>query len=752
MRCLPAFAVFALGCNPAREVGPWTLTPTEAGFDIARSDGSTFVGSVAIDLGVGDSTVEFQTGSYKFDDAETVWTSVSPAGRPAGDDPAWTWTLETEAGVALGLVTLAELTDGILAVVVAATEGDTNRIRYSVPCTGDDHFAGLGQHAQDVDHVGESFALWVSEPGIGKSDSETPTDDWFLTGTKHASSYPDPFFIKPDPLGVEVVTNSRVEVDLCTTDAWSASVWNNEAQILFYDVESPLAAVQRHALRTGTPAIPPDWAFAPWNDAVGGEARVREVADALRSSGASSGVIWTEDWKGAEQTAYGYHLLPSWEVDETLYPDAGGIASDLAGMGFAWFAYFQPFVVADTPSWEEASEFVIRDTEGEPYTFTGVTFDPTSVLDLTRDDARAWAQEKMQAVVDIGFTGWMADYAEWLPTDASISQGNALDDHNAYPLWWQETNADIDAVMFTRSGWTGSPALSPIGWGGDQRTSFDADDGFPSVIPMGLGASISGVAVFTHDIGGYQSIGNDPSTKELWWRWCTLGALTPIMRTHHGAFKDDNWQFDSDEETLAHYARWSQIHGQLSPYLLGLAARSQSEGTPMLLPPFLRYPSEDWARIDAWLLGDLLVAPVMTEGATSRDVALPAGPTWYDFWTGEVATSGAYDAPVDSIPVFAPAGAIIPMYATAPETMQEGPLEGVVTRSDVDGERIVTIFASGGGAISSTFVEADGTVYTVTGTATGPGEGQLDGGGAAVVGGLTVTVSGADRVYGIVVR
>lgn len=747
-------------CSPDRTVGAWQVVPTETGFDVLREDGSALVSGLGLELGTGTASIEFQTGSYRFDDETVEWTAVIPHGHPSGRDPALTWELDDVDGNPLGQVSVAQLSAGILAIGVVAADSAVNRTRFSVPCTGDDHFAGFGQHAQDVDHVGQAFPLWVSEPGIGKSDTETQGDDWFLTGTRHATSYPDPFFIRPDPLGVELVTQARVEVDLCTSDTWSATTWDGVTEILLYDVASPLEAVQAHALRPGTPVLPPAWAYAPWNDAVGGAERVRTVASELRESGALSGVIWTEDWKGGEESAYGYHLLPNWEVDEALYPDAEGIAAELAANGFQWFAYFQPFLVEGNPSWDEASDLVIKHEDGTPYTFTGMTFEPTSVLDLTRQDARDWAASKMQAAVDIGFTGWMADYAEWLPTDAVLADGDALDDHNAYPLWWQDTNASVlngdvsgqaAGVMFTRSGWTGSPTRSPVAWAGDQRTSFDADDGLPTVLPMGIGAGIAGVPLFTHDIGGYQSIGNDPSTKELWWRWCTLGAMTPIMRTHHGAFADDDWQFDSDAETLAFYARWSQIHGRLAPYLQGLANVAQATGTPVVRAPFLTYPAESWGRMDAWLLGDLLVAPVLEEGALARQVDLPSEASWFDFWTGAAASSGEYAVPLDSIAVFAPSGAIVPMFTDPADTLVDGPLSGVVTRDEVDTGRTVYIFGSGS-SLSSSFTEADGTRYTVSGAAS-VAETTVDvTTGTARVGGLDVTIEGPiARRYTLVV-
>ena len=181
-----------------------------------------------------------------------------------------------------------------------------------------------------------------------------------LTGTKHATSYPDPFVLRPD-LGLAVAGDARVELDLCTGDRWNVDTWAGAQSWLLFVGDDPLELVEAHALAAGAPTLPPDWAFAPWNDAVGGADRVREVAAALRGAGATSSVIWTEDWKGAEKTAYGYHLTTDWDLDESLYPDASELDAELEAAGFKWLAYFSPFVGQESDNWKEAQDFVITD-------------------------------------------------------------------------------------------------------------------------------------------------------------------------------------------------------------------------------------------------------------------------------------------------------------------------------------------------------------------------------------------------------
>ncbi len=731
-------------CAPPSTVGAFTVTVDDGALTITGSRGQPLVTDLRFSVGDGDEALEMQTGSYRLTGGETTWTTAYVQA-PYGHDPVLEAALHDADGEQIGGLQLAAA-GSVLQVTV---RGAGNRVRWNAPCTGDDRFAGLGSHV-DVDHAGEAFPLWVGEPGIGKVDDDDPPEDWFLTGTKHATSFPDPFLLRPEPLGLALGGASRVEVDLCTGDRWTVDAWQDEALFLLFEGDTALEIVEHHALAAGTPVLPPDWAFAPWNDAVGGVDRVRAVAESLRGAGAPSSVIWTEDWKGAEQTAYGYHLTLEWSLDDTLYPDAAALDAELEAAGFKWLAYFSPFVAEPTATWAEAEPYTIRTADGDPYLFTGVTFDPTSVLDLSRQDARDWAVAKMEAALDVGFDGWMADYGEWLPPDAVLDGADAVDDHNAYPLWWQSTVAAAtdgrDAVTFSRSGWTGLATLSPVTWGGDQRTSYDTDDGFPTVVPLGLGASIAGVPVWTHDIAGYSSLGNDPSDKELWFRWCTLGALSPIMRTHHGAYKDDNWQFDSDAETLAHYARWGDVHTRLFPYRRGLAEAATETGRPLLLAPFLLYPDEEWGRSDAWLLGpSLFVAPVLEAGVTGRDVALPAGTTWFDFWTGAPAESGWHDVPVDEIAVFAPAGAIVPLFADAPDTLVSGALDGVSTLDDADTARVVRVFAGAAGA----FTEADGTAYATDGAATGSGTTtDTFASGSLTAGGLTLTIDGdTERTY-----
>jgi alpha-glucosidase len=98
----------------------------------------------------------------------------------------------------------------------------------------------------------------------------------------------------------------------------------------------------------------------------------------------------------------------------------------------------------------------------------------------------------------------------------------------------------------------------------------------------------------------------------------------------------------------------------------------------------LNYPDDPrvWSLGHQFLWGDdLLIAPVTREGATAWPVYLPAG-GWYDFWTGarhEGPRGLTVDAPLDRLPIFVRAGAIVPLGPVVQHT-RERPLDEITLR------------------------------------------------------------------------
>ncbi|NCG18604.1 MAG: hypothetical protein GWP91_06290 [Rhodobacterales bacterium] len=757
MRILPLVMLLSACGTKTVEDGDWTVSFNDNGsFNIDHA----VLGEVLVDVrpiaGAGSAQVAAQFGAYRFDDVQREFTRAASFGRIRGRRAeAGLVPVEDADGELMGHLSFSSQGSVMLidwAPDVPGEAGDGNiqspLVGLSAACDADDHFLGLGAHAQDVDHVGEAFSLWTQEPGIGKTTNDDIPAEWPLIGAKHDTSFPAPVLLRPHrSQAIVVESNARIDVDLCSDgDRFEWVAWQSgsltTAVLVSGTPKGILADVGRWS---GLLTLPEPWVFGPWNDAIRGRDSVQAVADRLRAFGAPGTAIWTEDWKGAEENGFGYHLTGEWFVDDVLYPDVSVQALDLEDQGYMWLAYFSPFVFPNTQTWDEAiaEGAVLLDETGEPWITTGATFQPVGLVDLFGAAGQAFALERMKAALDLAFDGWMADYAEWLPVEASLSGGgDAFELHNAYPLMWQQVNQQAiqgtHAAFFVRSGWLGTSGLVPVVWAGDQRTSFDTDDGMPSVLPMGLGMAASGVPVFTHDVGGYQSVGNPPSDKELWFRWASLGAYSPILRTHHGAFEADNWKFDSDDETTEHWVAVATEHMRLFPYRYGLAAQAAESGMPMIVPiPFIY--GGDWNRTDAWLLGKaMLVAPVMEAGAMGRDVELPNGTQWWSWPDLSPASSGFQSADLGQIPVFVAEGSVIPTFDVVPETLVPGASSSLISLEQADPSRTVYIFGEGG-----SFTEADGTSYKVNGASTGAAEvTQQLASGDVEVGGLIIQITG----------
>jgi alpha-D-xyloside xylohydrolase/alpha-glucosidase len=615
--------------------------------------------------------------------------------------------------------------DGTLQVTLSRP--GVNRASAAFACAPDERFLGFGAMPMDVEHRGSTVPLLVSEQGIGRVAGNDQTGDWFLRGTEHQTYFPVPFFVSSRNYGVRGDTTYKSIYSMCSESdsMWRVEAWEGTVSFKLLYGTDPVDVIRLHAVLDGVPPIPPAFVFAPWNDAIRGSANVRAVAQTLRQNAIPSSVIWTEDWAGGIANGTEYHLPYNWNVDRTLYPDAEQVASDLHASGFKWLAYFNTFVRPDGDHWNP--DYVIHQSDGTPYVMDGIPFGThTSMVDLSNPDAAAWMGRSMDAALALGFDGWMADYGEWLPMDAQLADGSDPESaHTLYPVAWQSLSSrviearagdGVDRIAFVRSGYTGSqPIAHQVVWGGDQTTDFDPGDGLASTVPIGLGLGVSGMPYYGSDVGGYTTVeatGHPPTTKELFFRWSALNALTPILRTHHQTNPDLEWRFDSDAETLAHWKRWATLHMQLYPYLRAAASTASTQGTPLMRQLALGFPGDPmaWTTADQFLLGpSLLVAPVLSMGATSRSVYFPAG-HWVPLFGSS--PQAAVDGPT-TLDVAVPLGEL-PVYALPGAVLAMLPPDVLTLTGPVPPARRVLAVAGGNGSFS----EADGASYVIASNAT----------------------------------
>jgi alpha-glucosidase len=196
-------------------------------------------------------------------------------------------------------------------------------------------------------------------------------------------------------------------------------------------------------------------------------------------------------------------------------------------------------------------------------------------------------------------------------------------------------------------------------WSGDVATSWP---GRRASLSLVLGLGLCGVPYSGPDVGGFDG---SPS-PELYLRWFQLGAYLPLFRTHASlrAGRREPWEFG--DEVLEHARVALLERRRLLPYFVTLAHLARRTGAPYVRPVWWGAPEDRALRDceDAFLLGDaLLVAPVLDQGAERRSVRLPRG-RWYDT-ASEAVYEGPgrvlVEAPLSRIPVFARAGAVLPV-------------------------------------------------------------------------------------------
>jgi len=554
-------------------------------------------------------------------------------------------------------------------------------IAVGIRCDEGGTFHGFGEQYNATNQRGEVFELLVNEQGNGRDGSPG-----ISVGNEHTTYFPMPYYIDARGFGALFDTARRVDVDLCASDeavAWIEVISGAPVQWRVFQGPSTLDVIRQLGDLVGRPTQPPAWAYNLWVAGQGGRDNVLNEVSELEAAEIPASAFWVQDWGGIRTNFDGgVGVQYIWEADEVLYPGFAEMVSDFHERGYRFLSYVNPFIVvpdsvapADDPA-RFAARFdpmqemglLLRDQMGDTYmerfapNFPQVDGYP----DFSNPSTLDFISESLAAIVrDYDVDGWMADFGEWVPLDSVPQDGSdPIVRRNTFPIDWQRATRDAmkavrpdgDWVMFARSGFTGVQSVAQIHWVGDQQTGWGDLDGFPTVVPAMLNLGLAGQPFVTSDIAGFAK-GVGPSTKELFLRWTELGAFTPIMRTHDGADKQNNWRWNKDETTTNHFRRFTYVHCALMNDFMTLAAEAELSGAPIVRHLMLVFPDDEetWDISDQFMIGDtLLVAPVTKEGATSRSVYFPAG-AWYNVWTGERidgSQRSTVEAPTGSPPVY----------------------------------------------------------------------------------------------------
>jgi len=398
-----------------------------------------------------------------------------------------------------------------------------------------------------------------------------------------------------------------------------------------------------------------------------------------------------------------YTKMGQMDMDPEKWPDPAAMLKELHAMNYH-------VMISVWPRFVEGSRYYplllkngwfehLADgtpTNGEPYDHAG------SDIDTTNPDAAKWYWGVVKEnYVDKGFDAFWADETEpdLSPNGSYFHIGPGTQYFNVYPLFhtaafYNGMRKDMKerALILARDAYPGAQHNGAIFWSSDISPTWDV---LKRQVPTGINFVASGMPYWSTDIGGWQALPHshkperpvliDPSDArsvvgeyddypELYVRWFEYGAFQPNFRTHGTRPENEVWSYGKQAEPILE--KFLRLRYELMPYIYSLGWHAHETGAPFMRGLFMDFGDDPKVADvgDEYMFGPaLLVAPVTDQGMTSREVYLPAGTDWYNFWTNERVHGGqslTVSAPIDEIPLFVRAGSILPLGTVVESTNQ----------------------------------------------------------------------------------
>jgi alpha-D-xyloside xylohydrolase len=442
---------------------------------------------------------------------------------------------------------------------------------------------------------------------------------------------------------------------------------------------------------TGKSTMLPRWAYGFWQsrERYKTQKEIVDTATQYRKLGLPLDNI-VEDWSYWPENAWGSH-----EFDAARFPDPKAMMKQLHDMHVQLMISVWPKFYPETKNYKEldAKGYIYRrNVEKGERDWIGKGY-LNSIYDPYTKEARDifWRQIQENLGV-LGIDGWWLDASEPdIHSNLDIAerklrmgptaQGPGAAFFNSYPLVHttgvyegQRASApDRRVFILTRSSFAGQQRNAAATWSGDVVSRWS---NLHDQISAGVNFSLAGIPNWTTDIGGfaleprYEKPGaaDLKEWRELNLRWFQFGTFTPLFRSHgQFPYREIFNLAPKGSDVYESLAWYDRLRYRLMPYIYTMAGDTwQNDGT-IMRGLVMDFPNDAKVRTidDEFMFGPaFLVAPVHEYGARSRKVYLPAGSDWYDFQTGKRHAGGTTidaDAPLNRMPLFVRAGAIVPV-------------------------------------------------------------------------------------------
>lgn len=477
-----------------------------------------------------------------------------------------------------------------------------------------------------------------------------------------------PFITSSKGYGLFFDNHTAGIFDLGNTNADVLDFSSESGNMVYYFIEGNEYddLLQSYTLLTGRQPLPPIWSLGYIQSRFGyeNETHARQtVADMQAANFPLDVIILDLYWFGDPGTMGNL----AWDYSKWQNPPK--MINDFKDVGVKTVLITEPYFTQNSTNYNYISQnnWFGNTTSGYTYLLDNFWAGPASLIDFTNKETLDWMWNFYEARNEEGVAGWWCDLGEPEnhPEDMVHKEGTAKEVHNLISLLWAQSLFDNYAETYPeerlfnliRSGYAGMQRYSTFPWSGDIQKSWE---GLQAQVPIMLGMSMSGVAYMGSDIGGFTGEFN----AELFTRWIQQGTFSPVMRAHGvGTITEPVYLSEPYKSIVRNFI---ELRYKMLPYNYTLAWQNTTKGRPLALPmdyfdrgnPFLENIN------DQYLWGEqLLVAPIMEEGLSSRYVMFPDG-NWIDFRNNKtyVGENISYvNAPLDELPVFVKGGSFLPL-------------------------------------------------------------------------------------------
>ena len=441
--------------------------------------------------------------------------------------------------------------------------------------------------------------------------------------------------------------------------------------ILFGDMEHLVADFTR---LVGRQEIAPFWSLGYITSRYGYHDRkeTEAVVDSIKAMDLPlDGMVFDLYWYGREPD------MGRLVWDDQQWPNHREMLSKLKKRGVNVVIISQPYVLRNGRAIDNYRQLapkglLCHNAEADSTQEVTIWVGHGGMFDVSNPQTQLWLRNRYKTLTDEGVTGWWGDLGEPEVHPETIVHSNGLTArqyHNLYGNDWSQIIYDLfrdeypnrRLMTMMRAGTAGLQRFSVFPWSTDVSRSWG---GLQPQVKLMVNSGLSGLGYMSHDVGGFAVDPANPRDDELYVRWLQLGVFSPILRTH-AQYLAEPYNYTDHKNIIRNLIleryRWL-------PYNYTLAYENAAKGLPMVRP--LGFYDKDITRFDnisdQYLWGhDVMVAPVLSQGAKSRSITFPEG-KWIDYYNANDkpyagGTTINYSVYIDDTPVFVRAGAFIPL-------------------------------------------------------------------------------------------